>query len=198
MGPSLWVTSFEDDLVVHVDLSTRKVVARIPVSKPTGIAAGLGGVWVVEHRGDSLVRIDPKTNDVVAQIRLGDRGPNELCGMCVENVIVSDGSVWTSNNEARSVSRIDAATNELVATIDLPLRVWAVTAGGGAIWASQFQETPDGGFGDMSVARIDPATNQPSSFALDAFSVTWAGDALWAVTPGRRGDVVVRVEPGPF
>ena len=76
-GTSLWVTSFEDDLVVHVDLSTREVVARIPVTKPTGIAAGLGGVWAVEHRGDSLVRIDPKTDDVVAQIRLGDRGPNE-------------------------------------------------------------------------------------------------------------------------
>jgi streptogramin lyase len=196
-GTSLWLTSFEDDLVVRVDLSTRKVVAEIPVTKPTGIATGFGGVWAVEHRGDSVVRIDPKTDDVVAQIRLGDRGPNETCGMCVENIIVSDGSVWTANNEARSVSRIDAATNEVAATIDLPLRAWAVTAGGGAIWASQFQGAPDGGFGDMSVARIDPATNQPSSFGLEAFSVTWAGDALWAVTPGRRGDVVVRVEPGP-
>lgn len=197
-GQSLWLTSFEDDLVMHIDLSARKVVARIPVTKPTGIAVGLGGVWAVEHRGDSVVRIDPQTDDIVAQIRLGERGPNELCGMCVENVIVSDGSVWTSNNEARSVGRIDAVTNELAATIELPLRAWAVAAGGGAIWASQFQGTPDGGVGDMSVARIDPATNQPSSFALDAFSVTWAGDALWAVTPARRGDVVVRVEPGPF
>ena len=128
-GTSLWLTSFEDDLVVRVDLSTREVVARIPVTKPTGIAAGLGGVWAVEHRGDSVVRIDPKTNDIVAQIRLGERGPNELCGMCVENIIVSDGSVWTANNEARSVGRIDPATNELAATIELPLRAWAVTAG---------------------------------------------------------------------
>ena len=94
----------------------------IPVTKPTGIAVGLGGVWAVEHRGDSVVRIDPNTDDVVARIRLGDRGPNELCGMCVENVIVSDGSVWTANNEARSIGRIDPATNELAATIELPLR----------------------------------------------------------------------------
>jgi streptogramin lyase len=196
-GTSLWLTSFLDDVVLRVDLPSGDVAARIPVDKPTGIAAGLGGVWAVEHRGDSVVRIDPKTNDIVAQIRLGDRGPNDTCGMCVENIIVSDGSVWTANNEAESVSRIDAKTNELAATIDLPMRAWAVTAGGGAIWASQFQGAPDGGYGDMSVARIDPATNQSSSFGLPALSVTWAGDALWAVTPGRRGDVVVRVEPGP-
>ena len=135
------------------------------MSKPTGIAAGLGGIWVVEHRGDSLVRIDPKTNEIVAD-PLGDRGPNELCGMGVEDVIVSDGSVWTSNNEARSVSRIDATR-----TSWSPRSICHSGSGQSRRWRRDLgqpgQETPDGGFGEMSVARIDPATNQPSSFALD-------------------------------
>ncbi|HSO30617.1 MAG TPA: hypothetical protein VLS28_11990 [Candidatus Sulfomarinibacteraceae bacterium] len=200
-GPALWATSFEDDLVVRVDLSTGKVVAEIPVTKPTGIAIGLGSAWVVEHRNDSLVRIDSTTNEVVARIVLGGRGPSETCGMCVENVIVSDGSVWTANNEARSVTRIDPASNAVAATVDLPLRVWAVTGGGGAIWASQFEATADGSFVNQprwAVARIDPETNESTSFTLPgALSVTWAGEALWVVTPGRRGDIVIRLEPDP-
>lgn len=197
-GTTLWATSFEDDRVVRVDLASGKVAAEISVSKPTGIAIGLGGVWVVRHRDDVLVRIDPETDTVVAEIGLGNRGPSEVCGMCVENVVIADGSVWTANNEGRSVSRINAKTNKVTKTIDLPLRPWSVTAGGGQIWASQFEARPDGSFGDQStwgVARIDPATNEAASLGLPgALSVFWAGDALWVVSPWRRGDVVIRVE----
>jgi streptogramin lyase len=201
-GDTLWVSSFEDDRVVRVDLATMTVVADVRVNKPTGIAVGLGGVWVVRHRDDVLVRIDPATNKVVADISLGERGPNETCGMCVENVIVSDGSVWTANNWGRSISRINPKTNKVAATIDLPLRPWTVAAGGGQVWASQFEGSPEGQFVDQptwAVAAVDPATNEVTSFAFPgAFSVTWAGDALWVVMPGRRGDVVVRVELAPM
>ena len=201
-GDALWVSSFEDDRVARVDLATMTVVAEIPVSKPTGIAIGVGGVWVVRHRDDVLVRIDPTTNKVVANISLGERGPDETCGMCVENVIVSDDSVWTANNWGRSISRIDPTTNDVVTTIAVPLRPWAVAAGGGRIWASQFDGNADGQFvaqSSWAVAAIDPATNSVTSFPFPgAFSVTWAGDALWVVLPGRRGDVVVRVELPPM
>ena len=193
-GATLWVTSFLDDRVVRVDLETGKVVADISVPKPTGIAIGFDAVWVVEHRDDTIARIDPATNEVVEEITLGKRGPNDLCGKCVENVVVGDDALWTSNNEGRSVSRIDPKSNEVTATIDLPLRVWAVTAGGGSIWASQFEEAPNGGYGDMSVARIDQATGEATSYPVPAFSVTWGADALWTVVPGRRGNSIVRLE----
>jgi virginiamycin B lyase len=200
-GATLWATSFENDRVVRVDLATGSVVAEIVVSKPTGIAVGMGGVWVVRHRDDSVVRIDPKTNKVVAEISLGARGPNETCGMCVENLIVSDGSVWTANNWGRSISRIDPKTNTVAATISLQLRPWAVAAGGGRIWASQFEGSPDGRFLDQpswAVAAIDPATNSTTSYQFPgAFSVTFAGDVLWVVMPGRRGDILARVELAP-
>ena len=97
----------------------------------------------------------------------------------------------------QSTARIDPDSNEVTATIDLPLRAWAVSAGGGSIWASQFEDAPNGGFGDLSswaVARIDQATGQATSYPVPAFSVTWAADALWTVVPGRRGDSVVRLE----
>ena len=186
------MTSFLDDRVVRVDLESGEVVADISVPKPTGIAIGFDGVWVVEHRDDTIARIDPGTNEVVEEIGLGERGPNDLCGMCVENVVVGDDAVWTANNEGRSVSRIDPKSNKVTATIDLPLRAWAVSAGGGSIWASQFEDAPNGGFGDLSawtVARIDQATAEATSYPVPAFSVTWGADALWTVVPGRRGDL---------
>ena len=196
-GDTLWVTSFLDDRVVRVDLETGDIIGDINVPKPSGIAIGFDGVWVVNHRDDKIARIDPDTNKVVAEIGLGERGPNDLCGMCVENVVVGDDAVWTANNEGRSVSRIDPNSNEVTVTIDLPLRPWAVSAGGGSIWASQFEGTPDGGFGDSSswaVARIDQATGEATSYPVPAMSVSWGAGALWTVVPGRRGDSVIRLE----
>ena len=196
-GGTLWVTSFLDDRVVRVDLEKGEIVADISVPKPTGIAIGFGAVWVVDHRDDTIARIDPDTNEVVEEIVLGERGPNDLCGMCVENIVVGDDAVWTANNEGRSVSRIDPGTNKVTATIELPLRAWAVTAGGGSIWASQFEDAPNGGFGNVAewtVARINQATGEATSYPVPAFSVSWGADALWTVVPGRRGDSVVRLE----
>ena len=196
-GSSLWVTSFLDDRVVRVDLESGSVVADLEVPKPTGIAIGFDSVWVVNHRDDKLARIDPTTDEIVADIALGERGPNGLCGMCVENVVVGDDAVWTANNEGRSVSRIEPGSNK-VTTIELPLRPWQVTAGGGSIWASQFEGTPDGGFLNpvtWDVARINPATNEVTSYPIaGAFGVTWGGDALWVAAPGRRGDSIARLE----
>jgi streptogramin lyase len=197
-GSDLWVTSFLDDKVVRVDLDKGEVVGTIDVPKPTGIAIGFDGVWVVDHWDDKLARIDPKTNDIVAEISLGERGPNDQCGMCVENVVVSDDAVWTANNEGRSVSRIDPETNKVDATIELPMRAWQVSAGGGSIWASQFDGDGGGGFLNpitWKVARIDPATNEATSYPVrGAFSVTYANDALWVASPGRRGDALARLE----
>jgi YVTN family beta-propeller protein len=197
-GSDLWVTSFLDDRVVRVDVGSGKVVREIEVPKPSGIAIGLDGVWVVNHRDDKLARIDPKTNEIVAEIELGERGPNDLCGMCVENVVVADDAVWTANNEGRSITRIDPASNKVTATIELPMRPWQVTAGGGSIWASQFDGDGNGGFLNpitWKVARIDPATNEATTYSVPgAMGVTWGLDALWVASPGRRGDALARVE----
>ncbi|MEW5989834.1 MAG: hypothetical protein AB1736_00620 [Chloroflexota bacterium] len=195
-GTTLWVASFDGDAVVPVDLEAGSAGTMIAVSKPTGIAVGLGAVWVVQHRNDSVVRIDPISSAIVATIRLGDRGPHALCGMCVENVVVADGAVWTANNVGRSVGRIDPATNSAV-TIELPLRTWAVAAGGGSIWASQYAASNDDRPIDLEtwgVARINPITSVATVFDYPgAFGVAWAEGALWVAAPTRRGDEVARI-----
>ena len=195
-GRTAWVTSFVDDALVKVDLDLGLTLATTKVMKPTGVAIGAGAVWVVEHRDNSLVRVDPASAGVVARVDLGAERPNDVCGACVENVVVAAGAVWTSDNYLRSVSRIDPRRNRVVARIELPLRVWAVAAGGGRIWASQFD--PDGGsMDDWMTASIDPDTNQPTTYGLPSQSVSWAGDALWVVQPGHRSDTVVRVDTQP-
>ena len=97
-GDSLWVTSFEDDAVIRVDTASGKVAERLSAPKPTGIAVGADGVWVVLHRADSVLRIVPATRKIVATIAYEGRGPDELCGRCIENVVVADGAVWTADS----------------------------------------------------------------------------------------------------
>ena len=194
-GRTAWVTSFANDAVVKVDLDSGETLATTPVMKPTGVAVGAGAVWVVEHRANSLVRVDAATGSVVTRVALATERPNELCGACVENVLVAAGAVWTSDNHLRSVTRIDPRRNRVAARIELPLRVWAVSAGDGRIWASQFD--PDLPMAQWMTASIDPATNEATTYGLPSQSVSWAGDALWAIQTGPRRDTVVRVDLGP-
>ena len=196
IGPAEALRSYLSiDALLKVDLDTGTTLATTKVMKPTGVAIGAGAVWVVEHRANSLVRVDPASGRVVARVELAAERPNDLCGACVENVIVAGGAVWTSDNYLRSVSRIDPRRNRVAARIELPLRVWAVAAGGGRIWASQFD--PDRPIDDWMTASIDPDTNQPTTYGLPSQSVSWAGDALWVVQTGRRSDTIVRVDTDP-
>ena len=193
-GRRAWVGSFQDDVLVAVDLEAGTVLATAVVAKPTGVAVEKGGVWVVEHRSNTVVHLDPETLAVEARIDMGSERPNGLCGFCIENVIVAEGSVWTADNYRQSVTRIDPATDRIIDRIATPHRVWDVEAGGGAIWASQFDE---GGMPveEWQTARIDPASGALTVYPLPAQSVSWAGDALWTGVPARRSDVLVRVLP---
>jgi DNA-binding beta-propeller fold protein YncE len=191
-GRRAWVASFEDDAVALVDLDTGDVLATGSAAKPTGIAVGEGGVWVVEHRADRVLRLDPETLAQVAAIDYGGPGPNEACGFCVENVLVAHGGVWTADNHRRSVTRIDPARNRIEARIALPLDAWAVAAGDDRVWASQKDEGAP--TDTWLVAEIEPATNKAVTHPVPAQSVMWAGDALWTAVPGRRGDILTRID----
>lgn len=195
-GTTLWVTSFDDSAVMRVDTTTSKVVATINVTHPTGVALGGGWVWVVEHRDDKLARIDPATNKLVDEIALGDRGDDDVCGMCVENVVYAFGSAWTADDFGRSISRVDGKAFA-VTTIPTPLRVWSVTANDTEVFGSQMEGDGDwtdptqGGF-----VRIDPKTNKPRSVsAPGTLGVAALGKDLWLIVPARRSDFVMSYRP---
>ena len=198
-GRRAWVTSFMNDSLVEVDLDTGRVRRTVAVAKPTGVAIGAGAVWVVEHRANTLVRVDPSSGESLTRIVLGEERPYDLCGMCVENVVVAEGAVWTSDNHGRSVTRVDPMRNRVAERIELPLRVWAVTASDGRVWASQFEEDvletdPDAA---GLTAAIDPRTNEATTYGLPSYSVAWVGDALWVTQRARRSDILVRVALEP-
>lgn len=152
----LWISSFEGDVVMRMDLATRTITSTY-VNKPLGVTVGGGAVWVVEHRNGNLVRLDEQTADFVTRIDLSLPPPN--LGAQPEEVIFAEGSVWVANNGGRTVSRVDPLTNEILATIQFEGRLRPVrfAVGGGFIWVSVIAEVGSGA-GDF-IAQIDPATN---------------------------------------
>ena len=190
------MTSFIDDRVVRVDLESGEVIADISVPKPTGIAIGFDGSgWSSTGTTRSRGSIPTRTRSS-RRSRLANGGPATCAEVHRER---GRGRRCGLDLEQRGpLGQPDRPeSNEVTATIDLPFRVWAVSAGGGSIWASQFEDGPNGGFGDMSswtVARIDQTTGEATSYPVPAMSVSWGADALWTVVPGRRGNSVVRLE----
>ena len=180
-GRRAWVTSFEDDALVSVDLDTGKVVSKTMVPKPTGVAVLAGRAWVVAHRSNRVYAVNTKTAKVNVIVDLDLPSPNDACGACVENIVAAGGALWTANNYGRSVTRIDPHGGAVPERIELPMRVWAVAAGGGRIWAGQFEA--DQPSDTWQVAAIAPGSNEATAYPLPAQGVAWAGGALWTMVP---------------
>jgi hypothetical protein len=195
-----WVTSFDDDQVLAVDLETGKVTARAPVAAPTGIAVAGDSVWVVAHRTNTVERLDAASLEARDRVEIESGGTHPVCGFCVENIVAAEGSLWTADNHRRTVTRIDAESGRVTATIRLPMRVWGVAAGSGRIWAGQFSADADDRPTDpdtWKLAEIDPVTGAVTIHHVPAFAPLAADGAVWLVTPGRRGDRLTRVQLDP-
>jgi virginiamycin B lyase len=65
------------DAVFRIDPRTNRVVDRIPVDPPSGLAFGHGSVWATSAGYGTVSRIDPNTDEVVAKIKVG-RGDVEI------------------------------------------------------------------------------------------------------------------------
>jgi YVTN family beta-propeller protein len=91
---AVWVGSNSLSQIVRIDADTRRVVARINVSReqfiPSGlfdVVAGAGAVWGANWDELTLVRVDPETNRVVARI--------ELSG-APRGIAIAGDAVWVS------------------------------------------------------------------------------------------------------
>jgi len=170
-GRDLWITDFENNVVLRVNAKTGKELARIDASGPYEVAVGDDAVWVSEKDSGNLMRIDPDTNAVVDRIGIGGS----------PGVLVAAGSVWARGRDSKVIKRIDPATNEIVATIDLPSNVFDVEYAGGKIWGAVGPLR-----GDCSdsayLVRIDPGTNALDGWiaAPCAFAMATDGRHIWA------------------
>jgi YVTN family beta-propeller protein len=73
---SVWVLTCgqtKDEQLIKVDPETRRIRAKIPMSKlaPSFLAVGGGSVWVDSGRTPSVSQIDARTNKVIRTIQVG-------------------------------------------------------------------------------------------------------------------------------
>jgi DNA-binding beta-propeller fold protein YncE len=75
-GNTVWITSFDKDLLTAVDTTGGNVLASIPVGpKPRFLAAGAGSVWTLNQGDGSLTRVEIESRKVTNTVALGIPGP---------------------------------------------------------------------------------------------------------------------------
>ena len=110
---------------------------------------------------------------------------------------MGDDAIWTANNEGRSVSRIEPEVEHGHGHDRPPLPGGGSAAGGGSIWASQFEDSSERwvrGHVLVEGGARRQSTGEATSYPVTAMSVSSGVDALWTVVPGRHGNRVVRLE----
>ena len=161
---SVWVPQCSDGTVWRVDLSSQKIIAKIPsgvADTEGGIAAGEGSVWMPSDAAGVLSRIDPAANKVASRIQIPAGS---------YTAIVAQGSVWITGTKTNVVTRVDAKTEKVTAAIPVGPTPRFLAAGLGGIWVLNQ--------GDGSVSRIDPAANRVSA-------------TIAVGVPGEGGDIAV-------
>ena len=191
------------DVVFRIDPRTNRVVDRIPVDPPSGLAFGHGSVWATSAGYGTVSRIDPQTGEVVAKIKVG-RGAGDIAAD------ESSGAVWIASahlpkdyggydnpkySEDRNLTRVDPTTNRVVE--EIPIEAHShyggannVAVGEGAVWVLS---------GDGNLLKVDPATNKVVGVVpLGEYSsdLEVYGGAVWATVQASSGTRLVRVDPG--
>jgi streptogramin lyase len=196
---SLWVSDFDQGIVVRVDRSSARVTNVVPgVDHPEGLAVGFGSIWVVEHRTGTIARIDPVSARVIARITLAGTGDQAVCGMCIDTVVASGDSIWVPLNFGQGVARIDPTTNMVSASIPLGGLTATVAWGNGAIWSATWDGTIPCTDAGASVARIDPVRNLISGAIVVPCAVTVAvaeGDVWVGTADAPNGVTRLVIQP---
>jgi YVTN family beta-propeller protein len=182
---SLWVASFNADVVLRLDPVTGATRARIPLGGDgTTLAENGSAVWAATFDKSRIVRVD--SGAATSPITVGP-GP--------EHLVSGFGALWTANKGCLdpsnpcpgngSVSRVDPATGT-VQTIPVGKEPRYVAAGSSSVWATSFYSD--------TLTRIDPATaaiaavvaapKGPSGIA-EAFGSVWVagGSEVWRYDP---------------
>jgi hypothetical protein len=207
---SVWVSSgyyemgpapkrYPGDVVVRVDPQTNRVVDRIAVDPPSGLAFGHGSVWATSAGYGTVSRIDPQTDGVVAKIKVG-RGAFDIAAD------ESSGAVWVASgylpktyggydypkySEDNNVTRVDPATNRVVEEIPIDAHSQYgannVAVGEGAVWV----------LSDGKLLKVDPATNEITatvSVGDSPSQLAVYGGGVWALVQAKEYRLV-RVDP---
>ena len=102
-GADLWVSDFDQGLVLRVDTASGRVTTMVAgIDHPEGLAVGFGSVWVVEHRigGDRTDQIS-RPRPLARRSTCRGQRRQAVCGMCVDNVVASMTAFGSRSTSAR-------------------------------------------------------------------------------------------------
>jgi DNA-binding beta-propeller fold protein YncE len=201
---AVWVTAYQDNLLVRIDPQTNTVVARLSpdtltpeMQGPIGVSVGAGSVWLCEHldSASGLSRVSPQSTSLQQQIVLNT--PGDWVSLC-SGVVALDQAIWvltakdmgTAEDVVNSVSliHIDPSTNTVIARIKVRADPFNFAADSHGVWVL----SPN-----QHVSRIDPLTNRVlGSIALpDPAGVAIGAGAVWIAD--RHAGVLYRIAPTP-
>ena len=168
-GNTLWVTAYEEPLLVKMDIERGREVERFDISQQPGDEAGStgvlvadGSVWVSRRDSCELLRLDPQTGELEHRFE-------DIC-LSFAGLAYGDGSVWAAGSGG--MSRIDPKTNTVIKTSGFQGGSYAA-AGGGFGWTGD--ETKG------VVYKVDQTGNLVATYPTGegARTVSYSDGVLW-------------------
>jgi class 3 adenylate cyclase len=202
---SVWVASFDEEMVYRVDPQSSAIQAHIDLGEPPHrMAVGAAAVWVTTSR--SLFRIDPISNTIEHRFPLG---ACDVSDACTTDVAIADGMVWAIHADTRRLVEIDPERNTVVLRVPLNSLPVALATGDGAVWMSLLGPPP-------IIVRFDIASETQALEALPAedsdaaclthdvgaayatelcVAIAVGERAVWVVTPGEFNSELWQLDP---
>jgi serine/threonine protein kinase len=193
-----WVSTVDSTSVTGVSARTSSITRTVPLpGRADAVAAGVGSVWIADGARGVVSRI-PQGYERVTQrfpFRPSPRARLPVGRLRGSRASLAVGAhmVWLANG-TRDVIRIDPRSGR-VTRIVAPVRIDAVAAGGGGVWAV--------GSRAAAVFRIDPETGSLGarsdlngrSAAARQFPVAIAATEFGVWVLDGRGGTVTRLSP---
>jgi YVTN family beta-propeller protein len=168
----LWLADPGSGAVSHVDLTTGRVVDRVPVgSDPGAIAIGGGSIWSASVPGGEVDRIDPDTGSVTQKISLGAARASALA--------FGSGGLWIADLSGSSLIELDPASGKVRRTLALDARPTSLAIDRGTIWVASYDR---GTVEEVDLRRGETVAtvhvgNGPAALAV-ARGAVWVANAL--------------------
>ncbi|HEX5937975.1 MAG TPA: adenylate/guanylate cyclase domain-containing protein [Actinomycetota bacterium] len=161
----LWVATSPGELL-RIDPNGEVTARRSITDGIQEIATGEGGVWVADQLAGMILRIDPGTLATLAEIPFSGN---------VDAMEVFDGELWALDFRTGVLRRISIREDRELEQVDVPSDATALAVGLDAIWVT---------YEDGTVMKVDPVTNQASTFATvegsaRAIAVDEVRESVW-------------------
>jgi YVTN family beta-propeller protein len=141
---AVWVTLFDENLVLALDPATGEEIRSIPVgANPDPIVVAPSGVWVANRGDDTVTQIDPADGTITATVDVGD----EPTGLAADG----DDRIWVISRLGGRLELIDPASAAIVDDLPIGGRPLGIAVSPDTVWVTLS--------GDNQVVRVEATRN---------------------------------------